>query len=138
MAFGGRGVSNVVDTGSRPFCPLWGRALAYAFAWLAPLVVMARFGPRYAFLFQKLDEKGELPAIVHWALAVVRFNQAYYWLPAVLALVAAVAAVEALRASLSRARLEREGELAWRGGGVCVGLLAWVLALSAPMLPVKR
>jgi hypothetical protein len=112
--------------------------LAYAFAWLTPLGVLAWSGPRYAFLFQKLDERGELPDVVHWALAFVRFNQAYYWLPAAFALVAAVAAAEALRGGLRRARRERLGELAWRAGVVCVGLLAWVLVLSAPMLPVMK
>jgi hypothetical protein len=99
---------------------------------------MVWFGPRSAFLFQKLDEKGELPGIVHWALAFVRLNQAYSRVPAVLALVAVVAAAEALRVGLRRARRERLGELDWRVGVACVGLLAWLLPLSAPLLPLKR
>jgi hypothetical protein len=85
-------------------------------------------------MFQKLDEKGDLPALVHWALTLVRFNQAYYYLPAVVGLVSAVIAAEALLCVLCWARQERLGVLAWWLWVGCVGLFAWLLALAPPML----
>jgi hypothetical protein len=115
----------------------WARAWAYAAAWLAPLGVMVWFVPPYAAVFNKLEEKGDLPELAQWSFAFVRFNEAYYYLPAAAALAAAVVAAEALRGSLRRARRERLGALAWGLGVVCVGLLVWLVALSAPLLLMK-
>jgi hypothetical protein len=53
----------------------WVRAWIYALAWLAPLAFMFWFVTRVGPTFQKLDERGELPALNHWASAFVRLNQ---------------------------------------------------------------
>jgi hypothetical protein len=116
----------------------WRRAWVYALAWLPPLGVICYFLPRYAVLYAKLDEQGELPGHVHWVLAFVRLNQAYFYLPAALAFLTAVAVAEVILSARPRAQCERTGVLAWRLGVVCVVLLAWLLALAPPMLPVYR
>jgi type II secretory pathway component PulF len=110
----------------------WGRCCVYVVAWLPPFGFLLCCIPRFGPVFQRLDEKGELPELTRWVWAFIRLNQDYYYLPAMLTLVTLFAIGELLIVGARNTWLRR---ITWGTVVASVGILAWFINAKTLMLP---
>ena len=112
----------------------WGRAWTYAFFWLPSLGLLFWFAPRFGPIFQKLDEKGELPVLSSWVWAFVRLNDACFYLPAVILVLVHFALGEVVFA----ARRPPHGQATWITVVLCIGFIEGIVIVLAVLLAVFR
>jgi hypothetical protein len=118
--------------------PRWARALVYIFAWLPAIVLVVYFAPRFVPIFQKLDEKGELPQLTSPLMAFVRLDTAYFHLPTAFVVIALLAVDEwAVRLLRRRARGSLWSWL-WVAAASLAGIVAQFVIVSGLVLPVFK
>jgi hypothetical protein len=102
----------------------WVRFCVYAIVWLPPLGIMTWFIPQWGPLFQKLEEKGELPQFTAWTWGFVKLNQECFYLPTLLGLAMLIAFSELI---IANARRLWVGRLSWVTALVSTSMVAWFL-----------
>ena len=123
---------------SGPVMPAFARGVLLGGAWLPSFALIIFYLPSFAPIFAKLAEKGELPTLTIWLLALARMNAATFGLP-MLALLALVifADIGIARATASR----RRGTLlywSWFAAIILSALVACLLFVIAVLAPVYR
>jgi type II secretory pathway component PulF len=108
-----------------------GRAVVYAFAWLPQLICLCFYIPRFARIFQKLEDKGELVPLTRSVIAFSRFNEATFYLPGIFALVLMFAAGEFIIARTRLSPRAWQGRAVWAGFVVSIGFLAYFIPIWA-------
>jgi hypothetical protein len=118
--------------------PRWARALVYGLTWLAALVLVIAYVPRFEAIFKKLEEKGELPQLTGWLLTGMQRDAAYFHLPVVLVAVTLLALDEAAVRLLRRRTRGNLWSWLWVIAFGLVGLVAAVTVPVALLLPVFK
>jgi type II secretory pathway component PulF len=116
--------------------PRWGRLIVYAFAWLPVFFLLIGIVPRFDSIFQKLIDKGQLPHLTGWLLALVHLDTDCFHLPVALVAITILAGDEAGVRVLRR----RENGVTWTWRWMItlglVGLVAAFIIVLALLLPV--
>jgi hypothetical protein len=115
--------------------PAWAWAALYGVAWLPSFMLLLFFVPRFDTILKKLEPNGELPALTGGLLWCSDLNQASFGLPALSCFTLVV-----LADIVVGGRLGRRGTLysAWFSAGVILGVIAFLLAALALLLPVFK
>lgn len=115
--------------------PRWVRVLLYLSCWLPVLVDLGWLVPRFAPLFTRLEEKGELDPITQVPFALARFNRECWFLPLLSLVLVLVLVDEAVISVLRRRRLL---SLCWTVFFALLGLVAQGLIIRGMQGPVYR
>jgi hypothetical protein len=129
--------------GAEPAAPLqppawWQRAVLYVLAWVPVTCMLIFFTLKFSAIFDRLAEKGELHPLTHVVWALGRLNQAYFYLPLVLAFAIFCALGEAAFLLAPEGRHRGFYLRAWRAGVIGLGLFAWFASVKACMLPPMK
>ena len=129
---------SAAPTRSDPSLPIFVRAVIYGVVWLPFLGLVAFYVPRFDGLFEKLRERGELPALTEWLMWFGALNHALFCLPC-LVLFGLLLAADASMAGMLRRRW-RKGSLyrIWFAGVIIAGILAAALGMVALLLPAWK
>jgi hypothetical protein len=123
---------------SSGFPPLWARAVIYGFTWLPVIVIVIGIVPRFESVFQKIQEKGELPRLTHWLMALVQMDAACLHLPIVLGAVALLIIDEAAVRVFRQRATGTIWAWLWLLGAFLAGLAALFVIGVGLLLPVYK
>jgi type II secretory pathway component PulF len=118
--------------------PRWARLLVYGFTWLPVFAMVIGFVPRFDPVFQKLNEKGELPQLTGWLLAITHLDAACFHLPVVLVAVALLAVDEAVVRLLRRREDGNTWSWRWVVWVGLAGIVAVFIIVLGLLLPVFK
>jgi hypothetical protein len=99
-------------------------------------VLVIGFVPRYDIIFERLEEKGELPQLTGWLVAFVHLDAACLHLPVVLVVVGLLAADEAAVRLLRRRTRGNLWSWLWVVGVGLAGVVAQVVIVEGLLLAV--
>src|SRR4051812_22606255 len=80
----------------RPRPDLRARAIIYGLTWLPSVALAIVVLPAFAPIFDELERQGKLPWVLRTLGALVRFSEAWWYLPPLLTVIAFVAADRAI------------------------------------------
>lgn len=123
---------------SGPAMPAFARGVLLGGAWLPSFALVIFYLPRFAPIFAKLAEKGELPTLTIWCLTLARMNAAAFGLP-MLTFLALIIFVDLGIAWATASR--KRGTLlywSWFAAVILAASVACLLIVIAMLAPVYR